>query len=132
MFTKCFTLSLVVLVLNLAFGSLVFAQNTQDEKTKKRAEKLKAQVTKLGIGKEAKIKVKLTNGQIVRGYISQINENSFIVVSDSAGSATEIQYADATKFDREPIKFKRWQGLLIAAGVVIGIAFAVCGGVCVD
>jgi hypothetical protein len=132
MFKKYLTLTSAVLVLNLAFGVTALAQNSQDEKAAQRAEKLKAQITKLGVGKDANVKIRLNSGQTIRGYVSQIKDNSFVVVSSQSGVASEIQYTDATKFDREPLKLKLWQGLLISAGVVIGVALIVCRGVCVD
>lgn len=126
MFKKYLTLTLAVLVFNLACGSLVFAQTTNDEKAAKRTEKLKAQIAKLGTGKDARVNIRLSDGSKISGYVSQINENSFVVVSNQSGAATEIQYSDATKFSRYRPHLSLTQRFLIATGAVLGVGAIIC------
>jgi len=91
MFKKYLTTILAVMVLNLAFGATAFA-TTEGEKEAKFAEKVKTNVTKLGTGKDARVEVKLKDGTKLKGYVSQINEGSFVVVNEKSGAATEIPY----------------------------------------
>ena len=80
MLKRIISMSLIVLVMNLAVAT-VFAE-TKEEKDAKFAEKVKANITKLGTGTDAKIQVKLKDGTKLKGYVNQINENSFVVVNE--------------------------------------------------
>lgn len=80
MFKKYVSLMLAILVINLVCGVTAFAE-TKAEKEAKFIEKVKVNVTKLGTGKDARIEVKLKDGTKLKGYVSQINENGFVVVN---------------------------------------------------
>ena len=94
MFKKYLTLIIAVLVLNLSLSASVFA-GTKEEKMAKLADKVKTNITKLGTGKNARIEVKLRDNTKLKGYISQINENSFVVVDEKTGNANEVPYPKA-------------------------------------
>ena len=113
MFKRYFTLILTVLVFNLFLGTSAFA-NTKEDKF---AAKIKTNITKLGTGKEARVEVKLRDKTKLKGYVGQINENSFTVVNEKTGAATEVPYSNA----------KQVKGKNLSTGVkiVIGVAFAV-------
>jgi len=118
MFKKYLTLTLVVLVLNLAFGSTAFA-TTEGEKEAKFVEKVKTNVTKLGTGKDARVEVKLKDGTKLKGYVSQINESSFVVMNEKTAVATEVPYPNVKQ-----VKGNNWStGATIA--VVVGVILIV-------
>ena len=117
MFKKYLTLTLTVLVLNLAFGAVAFTQTAKDDKATKRAVKLKVEIAKLGMGKDAKIELQLSDGRKLRGYVNRIEENSFEIVNDKTGAATEVQYSDAKKVKGRNLS----TGAAIAIGVGVGI-----------
>ena len=94
MFKKYLTFALTFLVLNLSLSSVAFAE-TKEEKAAKFTEKVKVNVTKLGIGPDARVEVKLKDGKKLKGYISQINDESFTVVEDKTGNITEVPYPNA-------------------------------------
>jgi hypothetical protein len=104
----------------------VSGQSRDDEKTAKRAARMKADVAKAGTGPNARINVRLLDGSKISGYIREIKQDSFVVVSDQSGAATEIEYRDATKFDRYRSGISRTQQALIAIGVTIGVIALVC------
>jgi hypothetical protein len=56
MFKKCLTLILTILVINLSLSAVAFA-DTKVEKEAKFAAKVKANITRLGVGIDAKIQV---------------------------------------------------------------------------
>ena len=64
MFRKYITLILVGLLLNLTFYSSASATTEKDTKF---AEKVKANIAKLGTGRNAKVKIKLKDGTRLRG-----------------------------------------------------------------
>ncbi len=114
MFKKYLTLILTVLVINLSLSSVAFA-DTKVEKEAKFADKVKVNIIKLGTGTDAKVQVKLKDGTKLKGYVSQINENSFVVADEKTGAETEVPYPQA----------KQVKGYNLSTGVKIAIAIAV-------
>ncbi len=82
------------------------------------AAKIKAQVQKRGAGEKSKVRVKLGNGTMVKGYISKIDESSFDVNGSKAGQATSISYADVQKIQGPGLS----TGAKVAIGVVVVVA----------
>jgi small nuclear ribonucleoprotein (snRNP)-like protein len=111
MFKKYFTLILTVLVFNLFLSTSAFA-NTKEDKF---AAKVKNEIAKLGTGTDARIEVKLRDKTKLKGYISQVNENSFIIVEDATKTPTEVSYQNT----------KQAKGSNLPLGVKIAIGVAV-------
>ncbi|MBX7172636.1 MAG: hypothetical protein K1X72_16830 [Pyrinomonadaceae bacterium] len=120
MFKKYLTLILTVLIINLSFSSAAFAE-TKEEKEAKFAQKVKTEIAKLGTGTEAKIQVKLKDGTKLKGYVSQINEDSFVVTDEKTGTSTEVPYPQA----------KQVKGNNLSTGVKIAIGVGITIGVIV-
>lgn len=95
MFKQILSFTLVVLLFNVMAANSAYAGSSKEEKEARFAEKVKAGIAKLGTGKEARVEVKLKNKTKLKGYVSQINENSFVVVEDKTGAATEVPYSNA-------------------------------------
>lgn len=91
MFRKALSFILMGLILNLTFYSTARA-NTDPEKEAGFAAKVKAAVTKPGTSSNARIAVKLRDKTKIKGYVSQVREDSFVVVDDKTGASTEIPY----------------------------------------
>lgn len=110
---KRFLLMIVlVLVTNLAVAPYTFAaENT--EKEAKFAEKVKTEIAKLGVGTDAKIKVKLKDGTKLKGYVSEIKDNEFSVTDAKTGKATPVSYSHA----------KQVKGNNLSSDVIITIGF---------
>jgi len=113
---SCVVLGLMSLMLHLP----VPGQTTSNGK----AAKMKAEVQKLGVGPNAKLEVQLSDRRRVRGYISEIKDESFVLITEQSGTATEIRYSDAEKA-KKPLS----KGVKIAIGV--GVAFAAFVGLAV-
>lgn len=120
MFKKYLTLILTVLLINLSLSASVFAE-TKVEKEAKFAQKVKTQITKLGSGTEAKVEVKLKDGTKLKGYISNIGEESFSVTNDKTGTVSEVPYPNAKQVKGNNLN----TGVKIAIGVGIAIAVIV-------
>ena len=91
MFKKYLTLILTVFVVNLSLSASVFAETSKEAK---HAEKVKVNITKLGTGKDARVEVKLRDKTKLKGYVSEINENNFVVVEDKMGASNEVAYSE--------------------------------------
>jgi len=117
MFKKYLSLALVILVINLAFGATAFA-GTKADKEARFAAKVKNEIAKLGTGTDARVEVKLRDKTKLKGYISQINENSFVVVADNTNAATEVAYPQTKQVKGNNLS----TGAKIAIGIGIGVA----------
>ena len=117
MFKKYLSLALVILVINLTLGATAFA-STKADKEAKFAAKVKNELIKLGTGTDARVEVKLRDNRKLKGYISQINENSFVVVEDNTNTPTEVPYPQTKQVKGNNLS----TGAKIAIGIGIGVA----------
>jgi hypothetical protein len=104
---------LMLLVMNIA--TVAFASGNA-EKEAKFTEKVKNEIARLGVGIDAKVKVKLKDGTKLKGYISEANNEQFVVV-DSNGKAASVPYPQA--------KQVKGNNLSTGAKIAIGIGIAV-------
>ncbi len=117
MFKKTLSLALIGLILNLALYSIVKA-NVNLEKDTKFAEQVKANIARLGIGKDARIEIKLKDGTKLKGYVSEVKDTSFVLTSEDNEMSKEIPYPQVQKAKGKNSK----TGLRILAVVaVIGL-----------
>ena len=126
MLKKYSTLMLIGLIINLAFSSFVLAQDAET----KAAEKNKVRVAKLGIGGRL-IEVKLKDDTKIKGYITEIKEDSFVLVGKKNAVSTNISYNQVKKIQ------KIVPTTLVVAGIVaiglVAVFVVVCGtGRCED
>jgi hypothetical protein len=121
---KFLSLILIGLILNLAFYSTARA-NPNLEKESKFALKVKTAVTKLGVGQDARIEVKLRDKTKIKGYVDEVRENSFVVVDEKTNTATEIPYLQAkqVKGKNNLTGAQIAIGVFIVALIVIGVLY---------
>jgi hypothetical protein len=93
-----------------AFGA------TDAEKEARRAEKVRTQLSKLGTGRDARIKVELRDKTKLEGYLSAADADAFSV-TDGKGNTTRVPYQD--------VKKARGNNLSTGAAIAIGIGIAV-------
>ncbi|HMS42236.1 MAG TPA: hypothetical protein PKE69_18530 [Pyrinomonadaceae bacterium] len=99
MFKKYLVLSIIVLVFNSVGVRLVFSQ-TQNEKSAKTIQKIKDEVTKIGVGEKSKVRVELLNKTKIKGYISAIDGDSFTITDKKTGATTKIEFTQTKKVKR--------------------------------
>ena len=112
---KVMTLLLVVLVVNLAGVRLAYAES-KEEKQARFAEKIKANVAKLGTGESTRVKVKMRDQSKLEGYISDAGAETFTVTNRKTGIATTVAYPD--------VKSVQGNNLSTGAKIAIGIGIA--------
>ena len=90
--------------------------------------KVKAEVTKRGVGKQSRVRVSLRDGTEVKGYISEVDDSSFALTDQKSGNVTTISYEDVSKIKRQglskPAKVLIISGVLVAAWIGIAAALA--------
>jgi hypothetical protein len=87
---------LIALLLNLVYPSPALG-GTNLEKEVRFAQKVKTELAKLGSGPNARVELKLRDKTKLRGYISEVGDESFVVVDDKTGSAETVTYPQVNK-----------------------------------
>lgn len=119
MFRKFISFTFVCLLTHTT-GGIAFARSRVEEGSR-RIEQVKAGVAKLGIGKDSRIAVKLNDKRKLTGYLSQINDDSFIINDLKTGAPTMIAYPEVVQVRGHNLS----TGVKIAIGV--GVAVLVIG-----
>jgi hypothetical protein len=97
-------------------GGLAIA-GSKVEKESRRIEKVKAGIAKLGVGRDARIDIKLKDKTKLSGYLSQVNDDSFVVNDLKTGSPTMVAYPEVAQVRGHNLS----TGVKIAIGVGIAI-----------
>ena len=81
------------------------------------AEKIKAKIARLGVGKKARAQIKLQTGEKIKGYVRSAGENDFVLTDKKSGKTTTIAYSDVDEVKKPGLS----QGTKIALIVVIAV-----------
>jgi len=109
---------LSVIVMSCLLSFVCYAQEAKSSKNKndKFAEKVKAGIAKLGTGPDARIEVNLRDKTKLKGYISEADDEGFVVVDDKTGTSTKVPYPQ--------VKKAKGKNNLSGEKIAIGIAIA--------
>jgi hypothetical protein len=111
------------LMLSLACYTSIKA-SSNSEKEAKAAAKVKSALTKLGTGPDARVEIKLRDKTKLKGYVSELGDDHFMLVQDKTGTATQVAYPQVQK-----VKGKnRLTGETVVAIVVVVALLAIIGG----
>ncbi len=104
-------------------GLLVFGANTSYifAQTNNNAEKIKAAVLKRGTSEKKAVRVKMLNGSKMKGYISQIGEDSFTLTFSKTKQQTVIAYRDVEKVEGRGLSGGARVGIIVAAAIGGGL-----------
>lgn len=126
MIKKYLSLSLICLLLITANFSIISAQ-TQSDKT---ADEVKAAVQKRGTGENKRVEVRMLDGTKLKGYISQIDKDSFVLVDSKTKQSTTIAYSDVAKVKKRMSKSSKIAiGIAIGAGVAAAVVIGTIIGI---
>ena len=114
MLKKLISVSLVILLFNLACMTPVYAAS-KEEKQARFALKVRENVLKFGTGQSARVKVKLHDKTKLQGYISAADDERF-TVTDATGMATTVTYPQ--------VKSVQGNNLSTGAKIAIGVGIA--------
>jgi uncharacterized membrane protein len=112
MFKKVLSLVLVGFLLGVVGVRLAYA-GSKEEKEIRLAEKVKAGISKLGTGPEARIQIKLRDKTQLKGYVSEAGEDSFVIVNDKTNAISRVTYAQVQQV--------KGNNLSTAAEIAIGV-----------
>ncbi len=123
LFKNFLILIVTILTINHFFGALVYAGTGNEKKAEKRAEKLKTKISKIGTGKDVLVKVKLSDGTKLKGYISRTADDNFVVTDAETGKSTTVPYNRAKQVSSGSGGRCNWLCTVgVTAGVILLIA----------
>jgi hypothetical protein len=120
MFKKSFAIILACLLVQMLSVQPATAKS-KEEKQAQLTQKVKIEISKLGVGRDARVEVKLQDRTKLAGYISETKDDSFILTDPKTGAATPVAYADVTQIKGHNLS----TGAKVAIGVAIGVAVVV-------
>lgn len=112
---KLLTMLIACLVVS-AVGARPVAASSKAEKDARLAGKVKAGIEKLGSGRDTRVELKLRDKTRLKGYVSEISENGFVVTDLKTGASNNVAYADVKQIKGNNMS----TGAKIAIGIAIG------------
>ena len=118
MITKCLFAAFVGLTLLFTNPQLVNAQ-TGTSNSAAAVERIKSNVTKRGTGEKARVNVKMLNGTKMKGFISQIGDESFTITDSKTKQTSTLAYNDVAQVKGTGLSTT--SKILIGVGVGVGV-----------
>lgn len=89
------------------------------------ADEARAKVQKMGVGRDARVEVRLRDDTKVKGYVSAAERDSFTVTDSKTGATRSVAYAEVAQV-RKPgggLSTRAWViiGAAAVAAVVVGV-----------
>ncbi|MCU1267114.1 MAG: hypothetical protein JWM21_3432 [Acidobacteria bacterium] len=120
MFKKLLSLVLAVLLLNV-IGVKIASAASKEEKQARFAEKVKEGIHRLGVGEAARVEVTLRDKTKLKGYISEVGADNFVVVDAKRGEAATVAYPQVKQIKGNNLS----TGAKIAIGIGIGVGITI-------
>lgn len=120
MIRKYLTYFLILSLLNFP----LLAQTKAEKKAAQEAARiaqLKATINSYGIGEDALVEVKRKTGKKVKGYISEVKDDGFVVADTSAASSYEVRYSEVNSVKPWKLPNPGSSKQMVIIGVVVGI-----------
>jgi hypothetical protein len=102
MIGKIFTLALAALLLNLCCAAPVAAGARQQSREAKRMAKVKSKIALAGTGTEARVAVRLKGKIELKGYVSEMGTEQFVLTDEKTGATTSVMFAEVEKVELRP------------------------------
>ncbi|HEY3039369.1 MAG TPA: hypothetical protein VGJ66_11560 [Pyrinomonadaceae bacterium] len=93
------------------------AASSNAEKEARLAGKVKSGIEKLGSGTNTRVEVKLRDKTRLKGYVSEISENAFVVTDVKTGASNNVAYAE--------VKQIKGNNMSTGAKIAIGVSVAI-------
>jgi hypothetical protein len=118
MFKNLLSVMLIGLLFNLTLVNYVYADSKLDKKALL-VEKVKQGVNKIGIGEAARVEIKLYDGTKIKGFVKEINDDSFTVFNVKTNAEQNIPYPQV----------KQIKGHNLSTGAKIAIGLGILAAV---
>lgn len=123
MLKRNFTLMLIgALIFSLSATPMTLAKS-KEERAAEFALKVKADIVKLGSGPDTRVEVKLRDNTKLKGYVSRIGDESFVIADAKTGATTEVPYPNVTQAKGKNLS--TGATIAIAVGLAVGATILV-------
>lgn len=95
----------------------------QTPKELRKAESIKAKVAKLGTGPRVRVIVELEGGETIKGYISSIADDSFVVERPADRGPRQISYRMVKEVNKKPSTGRIIAAVGVVAGATVGLLY---------
>jgi hypothetical protein len=97
--------------------------------------KIKSEIAKRGTGEKARVKITTRDNKSVRGYLTEIGDSSFVLVSKDSNAPRTLAYSDVTKVSGPGLSTRTKVGIGVGAfavgvGITATVILAKCGAYC--
>ena len=113
MLKKIVCLVLTGLLINTISVNAAYA-DSKEERQARFTERVKAGIARLGTGPDARVEVRLQDKTKLKGYLSEVTEEHFVVADAKTGVATQVLYPQV----------KQVKGQNLSSGGRIAVALA--------
>ena len=120
MLRKYISLALVVFLVSIIVCVRPTNAKSKEENLAQHTQQVKAVISKLGVGKDARVDLRLRDKTEVKGYVYQVGDDDFVVRNSKTGADTTVAYRDVIEAKGKGLS----KGAKIAIGVGIGVAVA--------
>ena len=117
MLRRYLSILLAVLLISNSGTLLVFAQSGDN------AAKVKAAVAKRGTNEKKRVRVKMQNGTKIKGYITQIGDESFTLALSKTKQPVVIAYRDVSKIESGGLSGGARIGIIVGAAAGAAVFF---------
>jgi hypothetical protein len=112
-------LSLILSIMLIYVLGIQLTYGTQDpNKQANQAQKVRQSVKRIGTGEAAHLEVRLKDKTILRGYVREAGEDSFVVVDSKTGIGSTVQYQEV----------KQIKGKGLSSGAKVALGFGIAAG----
>jgi hypothetical protein len=124
MLAKLLSLALASL-LTITISLVPVSAQTQSQPTadSAHADQVKAKVTRLGTGKQARVSVRFRDSSKLKGYIGEIGTTHFTLIDPSRGTVTPIPYDQVQAIKNT--NHSAVTAALLGAGTIVGVMLLV-------
>src|SRR5262245_2656794 len=112
-------LSFVLAVSLSGFASIPAYGNPKETPELEHIEKVRAGITKIGVGKDAQVSLKLRNKMELTGYISETGKDSFVIINPRSSEARTVSYAEVAQLKGHNLTTKAKVAVWVGVGVGI-------------
>ncbi|HKY03700.1 MAG TPA: hypothetical protein VJQ56_02355 [Blastocatellia bacterium] len=120
MIRKFLALLIVSLLTQAAVCVDTASGNVKPGKQSRSSEKVRLGVSKLGVGPESRVEVRLRDRSKLTGYIQEIKDDSFVVAEATTGTHVFVAYGNVAQVKGQNLS----TGAKIAIGIAIGAGIA--------
>lgn len=135
MLKKITTIAITLLLAFTLTGQRQALASSKAERQARATEKVKAGILKLGVGQQARVTVKMNNKTKVAGYISEVQNDHFVVTDLNSSETTTIAYSGVAQVKGNNLstgaKVAIWVGVAVAVAIILySVRGAFCDGQC--